>query len=313
MENFRITVFRAVAEQASFRKASEHLHLSQPAVSQQVHALEEELGVRLFDRGGNRVQLTDAGRIVLEFAHKSSRLAQETRAALAELSGKSQGELRLGASTTVAQYVLPRMLGLFQEVHPHVRVSVVSGNTEDIVARLASESIDVGMIEGPALKKDLHLEPFLEDSMVLIAPASEEWTGTSMISLKDLANLPMLMREHGSGSRRVVEEALQASGLALSELRIEMELDSTEAIVSTVEAGLGVGFVSNWAVRKELILGTVVQIQVKGLDVRRQFTLVRPLGPRPSGIIGIFWQFALEQMGMQKANSPKVITKTNRR
>jgi LysR family transcriptional regulator, transcriptional activator of the cysJI operon len=313
MENFRITVFRAVAERASFRKASEYLHLSQPAVSQQVHALEEELGVRLFDRGGNRVQLTDAGRILLEYAHKSARLAQETRAALAEVSGKSQGELRLGASTTVAQYVLPRMLGLFQELHPNIKLSVVSGNTEDIVARLVKESVDIGMIEGPALKKHLHIEPFLEDSMVLIAPASDEWAGSPTISLKDLASLPMLMREHGSGSRRVVEEALQASGLSLSRLRIEMELDSTEAIVSTVEAGLGVGFVSTWAVRKELLLGTVVQIPVKGLEVRRQFTLVRPLGPSPSGATGIFWQFALEQMGLQAANGPKLITKTNRR
>jgi LysR family transcriptional regulator, transcriptional activator of the cysJI operon len=307
MENFRIMVFLAVAEQASFRKASEHLHLSQPAVSQHVRALEEELGVPLFDRTGNRVQLTDAGKILMEYARKCVRLAHETRAAIGEITGTPQGTLRIGASTTVAQYVLPRLLGKFQQLHPKIRLTVVSGNTEDVVAKLGSGSIDVGMIEGPPLTKDLHVEPFLEDELVLVAPASEEWAGSEEIALKDLANLPLLVREHGSGTRRVVEQALQAKGFPMSKMRIAMELDSTEAIVATVEAGLGLGFVSTWAVRKELQLETVVQLRVKGLKVRRQFTLIRPLGPDPTGSAGTFWRFAVEQNGKQSEKIPKLI------
>jgi LysR family transcriptional regulator, transcriptional activator of the cysJI operon len=200
MENFRIMVFLAVAEQASFRKASEHLHLSQPAVSQHVRALEEELGVRLFDRGGNRVQLTDAGKILMEYARKCVRLADETRAAISEITGTPQGALRIGASTTVAQYVLPRLLGKFQQQYPKISLTVVSGNTEDVVGKLSNGSIDVGMIEGPPLTKDLHVEPFLEDELVLVAPASEEWAGSDGIALKDLANLPLLVRGTGTAS-----------------------------------------------------------------------------------------------------------------
>ncbi len=313
MENYRIIVFRAVAEQASFRKASEILHLSQPAVSQHIHALEEELGIRLFDRTGNRVRLTDAGKLMLDYARKGAQLAQKTRGSIAEISGDLRGELRIGASTTVAQYVLPTMLGTFQKRHPNIRLSVMSGNTEDIVARLATASIDVGMIEGPPLTREVHVEPFLDDSMILIAPATAEWAGASTINPSDLATLPLLLREHGSGSRRVVEDALQMSGLTLHELRIAMELDSTEAIVSAVEARLGVGFVSMWAIRKELLLGTVVQVQVRGLEIRRQFTLVRALGPDPVGAVGIFWRFALERDIVPASMGPKVITKTNRR
>src|SRR5580692_250118 len=132
MENFRLKVFRTVAEQASFRKASERLNLSQPAVSQQIHALEEELGTTLFDRSGNRVQLTAAGTVLLKYARRSAQLAGEALQALARV----QGELRLGASTTVAQYILPRMLGAFQKQYPLVTLSVTSGNTEHIVELL---------------------------------------------------------------------------------------------------------------------------------------------------------------------------------
>jgi len=313
MENYRIIVFRAVAENVSFRKAAEVLHLSQPAVSQHVRALEEEMAVRLFNRSGNRVQLTEAGKLLLDYSRKAAHLAQETRAAIARISGDLRGELRVGASTTVAQYVLPTMLGAFQKRHPHIHVSVVSGNTEDVVARLAAASIDVGMIEGPPLTRDVHVEPFQEDSMILIAPATEEWKGMGSLSIRDLAALPLLLREHGSGSRRVVEDALQSAGLVLNDLRVVMELDSTEAIVCAVEAGLGLGFVSLWAARKELLLGTVVQLQVKGLEVRRQFTLVRALGPDPAGAAGVFWRFALELDVLKNAALPAAISKTNRR
>ncbi len=313
MENYRIIVFRAVAEQASFRKASEILHLSQPAVSQHIRALEEELGIRLFDRSGNRVNLTDAGKLILDYAHKGAQLAQKTRESIAEISGDLRGELRIGASTTVAQYILSTMLGAFQTRHPNIKLSAVSGNTEDIVARLAVASIDVGMIEGPPLTREIHLESFLEDSMILIAPATAEWVGTQIISTADLRGLPLLLREHGSGSRRVVEDALQTSGLQLHELNVVMELDSTEAIVSAVEADLGVGFVSLWAIRKELLLGTVTRVHVKGLEIQRQFTLARALGPDPIGAVGIFWRFAMEHDVVRAPAISKAIRKTNRR
>jgi DNA-binding transcriptional LysR family regulator len=295
MENFRLKVFRAVAEQASFRKASEALHLSQPAVSQQIHALEEELGLRLFDRSGTRTSLTPAGKLLLKYAERSAHVLEEAKAALARLDGEISGELRLGASTTVAQYILPRILGAFLKDNPKVTLSVVSGNTEEIVALLLRESILLGMIEGPPLSKEVHVEKFLDDRMLLIAPASHEWAGVESVPLQALADVPLLLREQGSGSRRVVEQAIRKAGLPLSRLQIRMELDSTEAIVSGVEAGLGLGFVSEWAIGKALRLGTLALIRVENLEIHRDLTLIRKLGPAPEGVAAAFQRFALAQ------------------
>ncbi len=295
MENFRLRVFRAVAEQASFRKASELLHLSQPAVSQHIHALEEELGCRLFDRSGTRTSLTPAGRLLLKYAERSARVLDEARSALARLDGEVSGDLRLGASTTVAQYILPRMLGAFLKDNPKVTLSVVSGNTEEIVALLLRDSIMLGMIEGPPRNKEVHIEKFLDDRMVLIAATSHEWNGVGSVPLSALAKVPLLLREQGSGSRRVVEQAIRGAGLSPKQLQIRMELDSTEAIISGVEAGLGLGFVSEWAIAKAIRLGTVVPIRVKNFEIHRDLTLVRRLGPAPDGVAAAFQRFALAQ------------------
>ena len=302
MENFRLKVFRIVAEQMSFRKASEALHLSQPAVSQHVHALEEELSVRLFDRGGNRVALTPAGALLLKYARKAAVSADQALAALAKLEGETSGELHLGASTTVAQYVLPRMLGAFLKDNPRVGLSVISGNTERVVGWVQDRTISLGLIEGPARSKGIHAEKFLDDRMVLIAPPGHEWSEAGLIPVEALLDMPLLLREQGSGSRRVVELALKRRGLRLDKLRVPMQLDSTEAIVSGVEAALGVGFVSEWAIGKELRLGTVSLVRVKGLEVRREFSLVRMVGPVPEGPAGAFLRFALAQRSAPAAD-----------
>ncbi len=295
MENFRLKVFRAVAEQASFRKASESLHLSQPAVSQHIHALEEELGFRLFDRSGTRTSLTPAGKLLLKYAERSARVLEEARSALAKLDGEVSGDLRLGASTTIAQYILPRILGAFLKDNPKVTLSVVSGNTEEIVALLLRDDIMLGMIEGPPRNKEVHIEKFLDDRMVLIAPASHEWAGMDSVPLQALAKVPLLLREQGSGSRRVVEQAIRKAGLPLNQLHIRMELDSTEAIVSGVEAGLGLGFVSEWAITKARRLGVVTLIRMENLEIHRNLTLARKLGPQPEGVAAAFQRFALAQ------------------
>lgn len=284
-----------MAEEGSFRKAAEVLHLSQPAVSQQVHALEQELGLRLLDRKSSHISLTAPGKILLRYARKASRMAQEVETELSALRGETGGELRLGASTTVAQYVLPRMLGVFLQENPKVQLQVKSGNTEEVVGWLTAGLLDLGLIEGPALSKQVQTEHFLKDSMILIVPCNHPWSTEKVVAASEIAKVPLLLRERGSGSRRVVESALKTKGIHLRDLQIAMELDSTEAIVSGVEAGLGVGFVSQWAVGKELHLGTVVPIHVEDLKIHREFTLVRVAGPVPEGPAGAFRRFALAQ------------------
>jgi LysR family transcriptional regulator, transcriptional activator of the cysJI operon len=293
MENFRLKVFRAVADEASFRRAAERLHLSQPAVSQQIRALEEELGVTLFDRGKGRVRITDAGALLLTYAHKVARLAVEAQAALENARGEVAGELRIGASFTITQYVLPRMLGDFLRHHPRIRLAVRSANTQNIVAALAAGEIDLGLIEGPVSSREVFRQRFLEDRMALIVGRRYPWPQKATVPVLALTQVPLLMRERGSGSRRVVELALRRAGLRWKDLRIAMELDSIVAIVSAVEAGLGAAFVSEWAIRKELRLGTVRVVPVDGLDIRRDFTLIRALGPIPAGPAGAFERLAL--------------------
>jgi len=295
MENFRLKVFRAVAAECSFRRAAERLHLSQPAVSQQIRALEEEAGAKLFDRGKGRVRLTEAGTILLHYAHRGARLAEEALAALEEARGETVGELRIGASMTVTQYVLPHMLRGFLQQHPRVRLAVRSGNTEQIVAALTGGEIDLGIIEGPASSRDVFRQRLFADRLVLIVGRRYPWPEKTPVPVQALTEVPLLMREHGSGSRRVVELALRRAGLRLRDLRIAMDLDSIVAIISAVEAGLGAGFVSEWAVRKELRLGTIRVIPVEGLDASRDFTLIRAIGPAPPGPAGAFERFALAE------------------
>jgi len=174
LENYRVQVFRAVAEQASFRRAAEQLHLSQPSVSQHVQLLEEELGVRLLDRseagGSGGIQITPAGELLLDFARRSSRLSQQVLKSLAKLEGQPAGTLKLAASTTVAQYLLPRVLGNFLKANPRIRMTVKSGNTEQVAAWVLSGEAELGLVEGPPKSKELAVEHFMHDQLSLIVP-----------------------------------------------------------------------------------------------------------------------------------------------
>ena len=304
LENFRLRVFRAVAEEMSFRKAAEVLHLSQPAVSQHVRALEEEAGAQLFDRSrgdghGSQISLTEAGRVLLGYANAAAETMVDARRALAALNHEVAGELRLGASTTVAQYVLPRILGAFLRQYPQVKLSLVSGNTERIVEEVAEKKVTLGIIEGPPMRRDMKTERMVRDEMVLIVnpnyPLALRKGG--VIAPSELAKVPLLLRERGSGSRRVVERALKKAGVPLRSLNVAMELDSTEAIISGVEAELGVGFVSRWAIGKVLRLGAVRVVPVEGLEIVRDFSFVRLVGVEVTGAAAAFQRFALDSAG----------------
>ncbi len=303
LENFRLVVFRAVAEQRSFRKAAEELYLTQPAISLQVKALEEDLGVQLFDRSGTSARLTPAGTVLLDYSRRVHKLLAHAEHEIAALSGDRAGRLTLGASTTIAQYVLPRLLGEFCRENPRVFPALISSNTEGIVEAVKEQRIALGFIEGPPRSRDVHTEPFLRDELVLIAPAAHEWSELPSITCADLASAPLLMRERGSGSRRIIEMALQRHGIRRRALNIVMELDSTEAIKSAVEAGLGVGFVSRWAIAKDLRLGRSFKIvEIKGLRVRRDFLIVTAKGPGPDGLALEFRRFLSGRAGEQRSS-----------
>ena len=294
MENFRLKVFRVVATHLNFSRAAEELLLTQPAVTQQIKALEDEYGVPLFDRSGGRIALTPGGAALLPFAEKLKAISDEAFAAVASAAGKHGGKLALGASQTIGQYLLPKLVAGYLRENPRISITAASGNSDAMLEALVAHRIQLALIEGPALRKDIHVEPFMEDQMVLVVPASHEWADHE-IDISLLKAAPLLMREFGSGSRRVVENALAKAGLKKKEINVRMELDSTEGLLSAVEAGLGVTFVSRWAVRNQLSLGTLKLARVRDLKLARMFSLAYPAGPAPTGSAGAFRAFLLSQ------------------
>jgi DNA-binding transcriptional LysR family regulator len=292
LENFRLKVFRVVAEHLSFHKAAEYLFLTQPAVTRQIKALENDLGLRLFDRTASKIALTPQGSVLLGYAKKLAQLVSDAERELISDDGKPSGELCLGASTTIAQYVLPCLFRIFLEENPGVQISLQSGNTGEIVRLLLENKLSLGLIEGPARARGVRAQRFIEDELVLITPIRFQ---SEHLSSNELVRFTLLLREHGSGSRRVVEAALKKADLKLKSFKKVMKLDSTEAIKSAVEVGLGIGFVSRWAISKELELGLLKITPVDGIRVTRHFTLISRTGPEPQGLIDAFRAFTLRR------------------
>lgn len=292
MENFRFKVFRIVAHHLNFSRAAEELSMSQPAVTQQIKALEEEYGIPLFDRSGGRITLTPAGSALVPYANKLKTISDEAYVAVISTGHHPAGNLALGASQTIGQYLLPQLVAAFLRENPRVSLTATSGNTDEMLAALTAGRIQLALVEGPGMRKDVHVEPYMEDHMVLVVPASHDWADHE-IEIDQLKQEHLLMREFGSGSRRVVEVALAKAGLKKKDLKTTMELDSTEALLSAVEAGLGITFVSRWAVRNQLALGTLRLARVKKLRLSRMFSLAYPLGPEPAGNAGAFRRFML--------------------
>jgi DNA-binding transcriptional LysR family regulator len=255
------------------------------------------LGIQLFDRGRGQVSLTEAGSALLDYANQARSLFAKAESQLGALKGESSGALALGASTTIAQYALPRRLGEFCAKNPRVEIQMISGNTEQIVAALLDHRIALGLIEGPARSKEVHVEPYLSDELLMIVPQGHEWAERKTVAAKELVAMPLLMRERGSGTRDVVIAAMEKRGISPSDLRIAMELDSTEAIKSAVAAGLGAGFVSRWALTQDCRTGK--QFQVVAIDsvrIARSFLLVSLMGQILQGAPAEFRRFLLAEL-----------------
>jgi len=294
MENFRLRVFRAVARHLNFRQAAEELLLTQPAVTQQIKALESELSIALFDRSGGRVALTAAGEALLPYADKLAALSEEAREAVAATAGDSAGRLAIAASQTIGQYLLPRLIAGFLKDHPRVEITVTGGNTQQVLEALVEHRVQLALIEGPAMRRDVKIEPFMEDHMVCVVTPGHEWADDD-VDVADLRNAVLVTRELGSGSRRIVEQALEEAGLPTKELHLGMTFDSTEGLLSAVEAGLGIAFVSRWTVRNQLALGTLRLARVKDLKLGRMFSIATLAGPNAAGTAGVFRRFVMER------------------
>ncbi len=285
LDSRRLETFRMVALCGRVSEAARHLHLSQPAVTAQVQQLESALGRSLFNRSRSGIQLTEDGRRLLETAEALHRLLGEAEQAMAE--PRSQlGPLRLGASTTAAAYVLPRILATFQRRHPAVQIHLEVGNTEQVQAWLREGRVDLGMVEGLRRASGLRLEPFRDDELVCVGPGRKLRGFTLPASVEDLARVPILWRESGSGTRAVVAQALGRLAPRRKPRPEDPVLGHTEAIKAAVSEGLGLGFLPFCAIQAELARGDL-RVLLPGLRIRRAFSWVVP----PGGAVGAAAQF----------------------
>lgn len=283
IENFKLKVFRTVAEMLNYRRAAEELHLTQPAVTAQIRSLEESLGIALFNRIGRDTTLTPAGATLLGYVRQIEAITNEAVAALAPFGGLEGVELSIGAAHTIAVYLVPRLLPQLLRDWPRLRVHVVSGSTNEVLHALVTHQVSVALIEAPAHRPDLKIEIFGEDELTVIVQPDHRWARKAVVSAAELVQEPILLREMGSGMRHFVEAYLERNGVLSQQLRTMIDMNSTEGIVSAVEAGLGIGFVPRLAAEKALKLGTVTEIHLDKGPIRRQLSIALLNGPDPRG------------------------------
>lgn len=275
MDDHKLKVFCTVAETKSFSRASEIIHLTQPAVSLQVQALEEIYETKLFDRSGGTVTLTPAGELLYNYAKDILGLYAAAKKDINAMIGLVKGSLSIGASSTIGNYLLPSVIVAFRKNHPRIKINLIVSNTKMVVEKLLAGEIDIGIVEGDVTKHKLVVETLLPDELVLIMSPDHPWARRKNVSVSELPKEPFVMREQGSGTRQMIEKRLEENKVSPSSLTVSLYLGSTEAIKTAVEDGLGLSIVSAWAARKELKAGSLVAATFKDAKFSRHFTLIQ--------------------------------------
>lgn len=277
MDEFRLKVFVTAARTLSFSKCAELMHVSQPAVSRHIGEIEARYGMPLFSRGSSGVALTKAGQLFLSHAETLLSAYQKMDYDMDILGQAGRGSLSVGASTTIAMYLLPPVLASFMNISDGLDVSVLSGNSENVEQWLKDGKIDIGFVENASRKPWLHYERVMADELVLVAGTGGRYARTETVSMQELCTMPLVLREKGSGTREIVEKALAAHGISVENLEVAIELSSTEAIKSFVRFSDAVAVVSVISIRHELSEGFLRIIDIDGLDMCREFAAaVRP-------------------------------------
>lgn len=273
MADRRLKIFHTVARLLNFTKAGEQLHMTQPAVTFQIRQLEEQFNIRLFDRTHNKVTLTDAGKQVYMYADRILKLYDDMNRSITEMTGDVSGGVYLGASTTIAEYMLPLLIGEFKSKFPDVNISLKESNSEDIIAMVENNVVDLAIVEGSVNNKNLIVEKCRVDQLLVIMPNNHALAKLPVLHVNDLLGHPFISRESGSGTQETITRYVEEhcpDGI----LNVCFELSSPEAIKGAVEAGMGISIVSRASIEKELKLGTLTAIELSP-KLERPFSFVR--------------------------------------
>jgi DNA-binding transcriptional LysR family regulator len=291
IELSRLEIFLQAAESLSFSEAAKLLHLTQPTVSHHIQALEQDLGLTLFERSGSGLHLTEAGQLLLPWARKLIRESTELQDMMTSLQNRIVGSLRIACSTTSGKYLLPLLAARFHERHPGIKFTILSCTQANVIPRLLGEEASLGVLSREVGGEGIEYQEFFEDHIILIASAQHPWATEATIEPADLLHTPFIIREPSSGTRRVMLAELAMHDISIDDLDIFLEVGNAEAIVEAVTAGYGVSFVSRLAAASALKLGTVVEVPVQDVNLHRKIYMVRREIETRSRAQEVFWGF----------------------
>ena len=273
----QLRIIKAIASEGSFKKAADSLYISQPAVSLQVHNLEKQLNILIFDRGNRKASFTEEGEMLLRYGNRILSLCDETCRAIDDLHNLQGGTLIVGASQTTGTYLMPRLIGLFRQKYPQVAVQLQVHSTRRIAWSVANGHINLAIIGGEVpmeLKNMLQVTSYAEDELALILPKSHPFSTLSTIQKEDLYRLRFIALDRQSTIRKVIDKVLNQNGIDSTRFKIEMELNSVEAIKNAVQSGLGASFVSVSAISKELELGVLQWVKIEDIVIKRTLSII---------------------------------------
>ncbi|MCD5323968.1 MULTISPECIES: LysR family transcriptional regulator [Pontibacillus] len=279
-------VFITVVEQQGFSKAAEHLYMTQPAVSQYIKSLESKMGVKLLDRTYKKMVLTKAGEIVYEHAKQMIGHQETMHHLIHELYNEPKGELSIGASYTYGEYVLPRIIAQMRKEYPSIHPKITIGNTQDIAKQVADMALDIGIVEGEVEEPSIDVHPFADDEMKIVASHDHPLVQKEEVTVHDLEQAMWITREKGSGTREATERMFENVEIDPTE---RMEFGSTQIIKESVEAGLGLTFLSLWTIRKEMAMETLEVIDLPKATLKRSFSILLRQKPMHTKATTVFY------------------------
>lgn len=293
MNERKFRVFYEVALKLNMTEVAKSLYMSQPAVSQTIRELEDELDVKLFDRLGRKLYLTHKGEIFFNYVRRILNLYDECTETLRDINELKGGKLKIGASTTIGIYILTDIIGKFNKKYREIDVSITIENTKIIAQMILENKIDFAFVEGPVYSDEIIVEEFCNDELTFIAPPDHPWAKDRRIKLKDVEKEKIIMREEGSGTREVVENALKAQEISY---KIDIELGNIEAIKKAVEAGLGVSCISKRCIEREVAEGRIAAVQIEGLRIFRDLHLIYHRDKHLSNLFNSFISFSRQEV-----------------
>lgn len=280
--DYRDNVFLAVAENLSFSKAAEELFISQPAVTNHIKELESKLNVTLFERKGNKIYLTDAGKLTFNRLKPIKQLYRELESDLERLNDAFKGILRIGASSTISQYLIPKVIAAFYKRYPKIEFFLLNGNSLEMEQKLLENEIDLALVENETSQTNIKYIDFLNDEIVAVTGSNSVYSKRKLISVADFQQIPIVLREKGSGTLQVIQNALTKQNISFDKLNILIHLGSTEAIKNFLLDFDGIALVSEKSIEKELRLKEIVKISIKNISLSRKFRIALRQGNQTS-------------------------------